>query len=131
MSRETKTMKFVVSFLGFLLSFGLIVQADVISDMVQVIKELGIGECDRTRFLQTNSKAATCFQVNVNNIQNICSEIANSMECFDETFSECWTPEGLTKYKTVVLRYLLQTTPSENTEEFENCPTFKEIVGNR
>ena len=43
------------------------------------------------------------------------------MENFDETFSECWTAEGITKYKAVVLRYyLLQTIPSENSEEFEN-----------
>ena len=48
------------------------------------------------------------------------------MECFDETFSECWTPEGITEYKTVVLRYLLQTNPSENTEEFGN----KAVVAN-
>ena len=66
-----------------------------------------------------NSKTATCHQINLNDIQNICSEI--KMENFDETFSECWTPEGITKYKAVVLRYyLLQTIPSENSEEFEN-----------
>ena len=124
-------MKLTVSFLGLLWNLGLIVQADVISDLVQVIKGLGTGECNRTRFLQKNSKTANCYQVDVNNIQNICSEITNSMECFDEIFSECWTPEGMTKYKTVVLRYLLQTTPSENTEEFENCSAFKEIIGNR
>ena len=124
-------MKFAVLFLGLLWNLGLIVQADVTSDLVQVMKGLGTGECNRTRFLQKNSKTATCYQVDVNNIQNICSEITNSMECFDEIFSECWTPEGMTKYKTVVLRYLLQTTPSENTEEFENCSAFKEIIGNR
>ena len=40
---------------------------------------------------------------------------------------KCWTPEGITKYKTVVLRYyLLQTTPHENTEEFKN----KAVVAN-
>ena len=125
-------MKLVASILGLLLNLGLIVQADVISDMVQVTKELGIGECNRTRFLQANSEQVTCFQViNVNNVQTICSEIAKSMECLTETFSECWTPEGITKYKAVSLRYMLQTTPSENTEEFQNCPTFKEIFGNR
>ena len=119
-----KTLSFAV----LILSFGLVVQADF-TEFFEVIQELGNGQCSQSRFSQLMQELTTC-QEEIE-VENICSNIDLKMNCIDNTLSECWTPQGLKKFKAAALRLVLQVTSSEQTEELKSCPTIVEILGKR
>ena len=120
-----------LSFVTLILSFGLVVQADF-TEFFEVIQELGNGQCSRSRFSQLMQEKTTCQgESEVTTIENICSRMNIKMKCIDNTLSECWTPQGLKKFKAAAFRLVLQITSSEQTEELKSCPTIVEILGKR
>ena len=122
-----KTLSFAV----LILSFGLVVQADF-TEFFEVIQELGNGQCSQSRFSQLMQELTTCQEeIDIITTENICSSMGIKMNCIDNTLSECWTPQGLKKFKAAALRLVLQVTSSEQTEELKSCPTIVEILGKR
>ena len=122
-----KTLSFII--VAFLLTLGL-VQADF-SKFIELSEELGSGKCSKSRFGEVMQEIITCQDKGQKErtIANSCSNNENSMKCIDDHMPECWTPEGIKKYKAATLRYILKVLSSEQTKEFKSCPAYIEIIG--
>ena len=129
-------MKTLSSFALLILSFGLLVQADF-TELMEVTQELGYGQCSPSRFNLLRQEQAACHEEDgVLTIQSLCYTMDIALYCIDNTLSECWTPQGLQKFKAATLRLLIQDSPvqvttSEQIEELKSCPAYVEIFGRR